>query len=211
MLEPIHPVEQASTAAGGLPVSPSLGPTLEQAAIPTERLLVDWRLVMICLISIILALAAACVAQLLLGLIALITNISFHHQFSFANHPPVFRGAPSSPYRARTEPILSGIAASSGAGEGKVVRLGPSLEGIDRFSPGDVLVLRSLDLGLAPLFVQARAVVSELGTPFSSSAVVARDYGVPAVTGVAFAWSLLREGERVRVDGDAATVESLGT
>src|SRR5690348_7400381 len=95
MLEPIHPVEQASTAAGGLPVSPSLGPTLEQAAIPTERLLVDWRLVMICLISIILALAAACVAQLLLGLIALITNISFHHQFSFANHPPVFRGAHS--------------------------------------------------------------------------------------------------------------------
>jgi pyruvate,water dikinase len=125
--------------------------------------------------------------------------------------PPVFRGAPPSPYRARTELILSGIAASSGAGEGKVVRLGSSLEGIERFSPGDVLVLRSLDLGLAPLFVQARAVVSELGTPFSSGAVVARDYGVPVVTGVPFAWTLLREGERIRVDGDSATVESLGS
>ena len=124
--------------------------------------------------------------------------------------PAVFRGAPASPYRARTESVLSGIAASSGAGEGKVVRLGESLEGIERFSPGDVLVVRSLDLGLAPLFVQARAVVSELGTPFSSSAVVARDYGVPVVTGVPFAWTLLREGERVRVDGDGATVECLG-
>ena len=72
-------------------------------------------------------------------------------------------------------------------------------------------MLRSLDLGLAPLFVQARAVVSELGTPFSSSAVVARDYGVPVVTGVPFAWTLLREGERIRVDGDTATVESLGS
>jgi pyruvate,water dikinase len=128
-----------------------------------------------------------------------------------ASPPPVFRGAPAAAYRARTEPILSGLAASSGAADGKVVRLGTALEGIERFSPGDVLVLRSFDLGLAPLFVQAKAIVSELGTPFSSSAVVARDYGVPAVTGVPYAWTLLREGERVRVDGDAATVESLGT
>src|SRR2546423_11334257 len=94
MPESTHPVEQASTTAGGLPVSPSMGPTLEEAAVPTERLLVDGRLVMICMMSIILALAAACVAELLMALIALITNISFHHDpaFSFKSIPPVIRG-----------------------------------------------------------------------------------------------------------------------
>src|SRR2546421_10947260 len=93
-MEHTHNVEQASTTAGALPVSPSMAPTLEEAAVPTERLLVDGRLVMVCLISIILALAAACVAELLMALIALITNISFHHHpaFSTISNPPVARG-----------------------------------------------------------------------------------------------------------------------
>src|SRR2546421_4726741 len=91
-MEHTHNVEQASTTAGALPVSPSMAPTLEEAAVPTERVLVDGRLVMVCLISIILALAAACVAELLMALIALITNISFHHHFTIASNPPVIRG-----------------------------------------------------------------------------------------------------------------------
>jgi H+/Cl- antiporter ClcA/CBS domain-containing protein len=73
-------VERASTTEG-LPVSPSLGPTLDAAAVPAQSSLVDRRVVLISLISIGLAAAAACIAQLLMHLIWLITNISFHHSF----------------------------------------------------------------------------------------------------------------------------------
>ena len=89
--------------------------------------------------------------------------------------------------------------------------LGGTLEGLERFVPGDVLCVETLDLGLTPLFLHARAVVTELGTPFSSSAVVARDCGVPMVGAVPAVTSLLRDGDLVRVDGDAGSVEVLGS
>jgi pyruvate,water dikinase len=120
---------------------------------------------------------------------------------------PVFRGVAPSCFPVRQEPLLKGAAASSGSAEGRAVRLGARLEGIDRFAPGDVLVLRSLDLGLSPLFFFASAVVSELGTPLSSSAIVARDCAVPMVTGLSSCWARIREGQSLRVDGDAGTVE----
>jgi pyruvate,water dikinase len=120
---------------------------------------------------------------------------------------PVFRGAPKPSYPTELGPLLTGLSLAGGEGEGRVVRVGPSLEGLSRFSPGDVLCLPALDLGLTPLFPHARAVITELGTPFSSSAVVARDYGVPVVGGVPGIAALLRDGARVRVDGDAGTVE----
>jgi pyruvate,water dikinase len=124
---------------------------------------------------------------------------------------PVFRGVPAPAYPIRIDPIVHGLAASPGAGEGRVVRVGERLEGIERFSPGSVLVVKSLDLGFSPLFFSARAIVSELGTPLSSSVVVARDSGVPVVTGVVGAWVRFRDGESVRVDGDAGTVECFGS
>jgi phosphohistidine swiveling domain-containing protein len=124
--------------------------------------------------------------------------------------PSVFRGAPPSTYPIRSGKLLVGLPSSAGAADGRVVRVGGALEGIERFSSGDVLVVESLDLGLLPLILQANAVVAEFGTPFSSSSVVARDFGVPLVAGASGAWGLLRGGERVRVDGDAGTVESLG-
>lgn len=123
--------------------------------------------------------------------------------------PSVFRGVVGEECPTRFELVVRGLPASAGTGEGNVVRVGGALEGLGRFAPGDVLVVRTLDLGLAPLFLQARAVVAELGTPFSSSSVVARDCGVPVVTGVTGVWSRFRDGERVHVDGDAGTVEPI--
>src|SRR5579862_4167146 len=60
-----HHVERAATT-GGLPVSPSMGPALEQAGMPADRLLVDRRVILVSLLSIVLALAAAVIAQVLL-------------------------------------------------------------------------------------------------------------------------------------------------
>ncbi len=122
----------------------------------------------------------------------------------------VFRGVPHRRLPVRVSQVLYGLRTSAGVGEGRVVRLGARLQGIDRFSAGDVLVVSSLDLGLVPLFLHAGAIVAGLGTPFSSSAVVARDCGLPVVTGLFDAPFLLRDGERVRVDGDAGTVEPVG-
>ncbi len=122
---------------------------------------------------------------------------------------PVFRGAPRPSFPTELATTLTGLSLAGGTGEGRVVRLGASLEGLERFAPGDVLCVKTLDLGLTPLFLHARAVVTELGTPFSSSAVVARDCGVPVVGGLSSVTALLRDGDRVQVDGDAGSVELL--
>jgi H+/Cl- antiporter ClcA len=76
-----HQIERASTT-GGLPVAVSMGPALAQANVPAESSLVDARVVLISLLSIGLAVVAAVVAQLLIRLIWLITNVSFHGRFS---------------------------------------------------------------------------------------------------------------------------------
>jgi len=77
-----HEVERASTT-DGLPVSPAIFPTLEAEQVPTQPSLVDARVVFLCLLTILLAVAAAFVARILLHLIALVTHVSFFGRFSF--------------------------------------------------------------------------------------------------------------------------------
>src|SRR5882724_7506199 len=76
-----HEVERASTTEG-LPVSPSLAPALEAADIPSQSTLVDKRVMVICGISILVAVAAAFIAQALMSLINLVTNIAFYGRVS---------------------------------------------------------------------------------------------------------------------------------
>jgi len=71
-------------------------------------------------------------------------------------------------------------------------------------------VARTTDVGLTPLFLIAAGVVTELGGPLSHAAIVAREYGVPAVVNVSGVMLALRNGERVRVDGNRGVVERLG-
>src|SRR3954471_17737926 len=82
-----HEVERASTTEG-LPVSPSMGPALEAADIPAQSALVDKRVMIICGISVLLAIAAAFIAQALMSLINLVTNISFYGRFSVLSASP---------------------------------------------------------------------------------------------------------------------------
>lgn len=72
--------------------------------------------------------------------------------------------------------------------------------------PGEILVAPSTDPGWTPLFLTAGGLVMEMGGANSHGAVVAREYGIPAVVGVSDATSLLTTGQRITVDGGAGMV-----
>ncbi len=71
---------------------------------------------------------------------------------------------------------------------------------------GEVLVARGTDPAWTPLFLTAGALIMEIGGIMSHGAVIAREYGIPAVVGVPEATRRLRTGERVRVDGESGVV-----
>ena len=75
-----------------------------------------------------------------------------------------------------------------------------------RLEPGEVLVAPATDPGWTPLFLTASALVMEMGGMMSHGAVVAREYGIPAVVGVPNATARIATGERIVVDGSAGTV-----
>ncbi|MEZ2391151.1 PEP/pyruvate-binding domain-containing protein [bacterium RCC_150] len=72
--------------------------------------------------------------------------------------------------------------------------------------PGEILVAPSTDPGWTPLFLTAGGLVMEMGGPNSHGAVVAREYGIPAVVGVPDATSRIGNGQWITVDGAAGTV-----
>jgi pyruvate,water dikinase len=124
--------------------------------------------------------------------------------------PPTFIGRPP-PVQLPPVPgtRLTGLPASAGVVEGRARVLEPGAVGLDEVEAGDILVSRTTDVGLSPLFLVAAAVVTELGGPLSHAAVVAREYGIPAVVNVAGATVAIRTGDRLRVDGDRGVVERL--
>ena len=122
---------------------------------------------------------------------------------TFVGFPPAASGD------VITSKRLGGLAASRGVAEGRVRILRDPAQAAD-FAPGEVLVVAAADTGWAPLFLAASAVITELGGPLSHAAIILREYGVPAVVNVAGASRSLKNGDLVRVDGDAGTVEVLG-
>ncbi|NWL10793.1 phosphoenolpyruvate synthase [Paenarthrobacter nitroguajacolicus] len=74
--------------------------------------------------------------------------------------------------------------------------------------PGEILVAPSTDPGWTPLFLTAGGLVMEMGGPNSHGAVVAREYGIPAVVGVPDATSRISTGQHITVDGAAGTVST---
>jgi len=102
---------------------------------------------------------------------------------------------------------LPGIAASAGTVEGRarIVRELTQAE----VEPGDILVTTFTDPGWTPIFLSVSGVVTEVGGAMTHGAVVAREYGLPAVVGVEHATRLIRDGQRIRVDGTAGYVQLL--
>jgi pyruvate,water dikinase len=102
---------------------------------------------------------------------------------------------------------LAGSAASAGTVEGRA-RVVLKLEG-SRLERGEILVAPYTDPAWTPLFPLAAGVVTEVGGLMTHGAVVAREYGIPAVVGVDRATEMIPDGARVRVNGTEGYVELL--
>jgi pyruvate,water dikinase len=114
------------------------------------------------------------------------------------------------PPTAQDEPgVLRGSAGSEGAVVG-LARVVTSLDDAARLQPGEVLVAETTAPPWTPLFGVAGAIVTDTGGVLSHSAVVAREYGIPAVVGAGTATASIPDGTLVEVDGDAGTVRILG-
>jgi pyruvate,water dikinase len=103
---------------------------------------------------------------------------------------------------------IKGFAASSGVVEG-IARVVKSVQEINRLQKGDILVCQVTNPTWAPVFQKIGAAVSDIGGSMSHAAIVAREYGLPAVVGTGTATARIRDGQRVRVDGGRGVVTLL--
>ncbi len=102
---------------------------------------------------------------------------------------------------------LAGLAVSAGTVEGRA-RVILDMAQAD-LEPGDILVTAFTDPSWTPLFVGIAGLVTEVGGVMTHGAVIAREYGLPAVVAVANATRLIRDGQRIRVHGTEGYVELL--
>jgi pyruvate,water dikinase len=109
---------------------------------------------------------------------------------------------------ASTPDTLYGCAASPGVvrGVAKVLR---TLDEAPKLSAGDILVAGMITPAWTPLFASVAAVITDGGGVLSHCAIVAREYGIPAVVSTGQATTLIREGQTIEVDGSAGVVRIL--
>jgi pyruvate,water dikinase len=113
-------------------------------------------------------------------------------------------------YRREDVPAgaLVGLPVSTGSVEGRA-RVVLDMADAD-LEAGDILVTPCTDPSWSPLFVTVGGLVTEVGGQMTHGAVIAREYGLPAVVGVERATRLIRDGQRIRVDGTGGYVEIVG-
>jgi pyruvate,water dikinase len=102
--------------------------------------------------------------------------------------------------------LVSGSPASAGHATG-IVRVVKGPDEFDSLQAGEILVAPLTAPAWVPLFARAAALVTDVGSVASHAALVAREYGIPAVVGTGDATARLRTGMRVMVDGDTGNVE----
>ena len=103
---------------------------------------------------------------------------------------------------------ITGYAASAGVAEG-LARVVRDVNEIGSIQRGEVLVCPVTAPSWAPVFPKIAAAVSDIGGMMSHAAIVAREYGLPAVVGTGNATQRIKTGDRVRVDGDTGVVTVL--
>lgn len=102
---------------------------------------------------------------------------------------------------------LTGLPVSAGTVEGRA-RVILDMAEAD-LEPGDILVTAYTDPSWTPAFVAIKGLVTEVGGLMTHGAVIAREYGLPAVVGVEHATRLIRDGQRIRVHGTDGYIEIL--
>ncbi|MCM3127107.1 phosphoenolpyruvate synthase [Paenibacillus provencensis] len=102
---------------------------------------------------------------------------------------------------------IAGLAVSSGIIEGRA-RVILNIEDAN-LEDGDILVTSFTDPSWTPLFVSVKGLVTEVGGLMTHGAVIAREYGLPAVVGVDDAVKLIKDGQRIRVNGTEGHIELL--
>ncbi|GAA3411618.1 PEP-utilizing enzyme [Streptosporangium vulgare] len=112
-------------------------------------------------------------------------------------------------YRREDVPpgALIGLPVSAGTVEGRA-RVVTDMARAD-LEAGDILVTAYTDPSWTPLFVTVAGLVTEVGGLMTHGAVIAREYGLPAVVGVERATRLIRDGQRIRVHGTGGYVQIL--
>jgi pyruvate,water dikinase len=106
------------------------------------------------------------------------------------------------------EQQLQGMGVSPGKVEGRArVILDPRLE--SHIEPGEILIAPVTDAGWTPLFINAGGLIVDIGGLLSHGSIVAREYGLPAVVGVADATRRIKTGERIYLDGSTGVIIKL--
>jgi pyruvate,water dikinase len=109
---------------------------------------------------------------------------------------------------ATTAGRVEGIAGSPGVVEG-VARVVLTEDEFDRVEAGDILVCQMTNPAWVVLFTKIAGLVTDAGGVSSHPAVLSREFGIPAVIGSSVATSVIKNGDRIRVDGNAGVVEVL--
>jgi rifampicin phosphotransferase len=150
---------------------------------------------------------------------ALVEERRAEHERQKRMNPPRVLGRPEEDFGFksrfdvdRQEPAgedqLTGTGASAGIVRGPArVALGP--EDFGRIQPGDIIVCPSSNPSWVPVFAIAGGLVTNTGGVLAHAAVVAREFGLPAVVGVAGATTRIRDGQEVEIDGTKGTVRLL--
>lgn len=103
---------------------------------------------------------------------------------------------------------MKGIPVSRGVVEGKV-RVVKSMQDARRLKQGEIMVARFTDIGWSPFYSIIGGLITEIGSPLSHGAVVAREYGIPAVVGMNGAVSNLQTGELILLDAHKGSVRRI--
>jgi pyruvate,water dikinase len=106
------------------------------------------------------------------------------------------------------EKEIVGFAASPGVVEG-IARVLRNVNDIGQIREGEILVCPVTAPSWGPVFGKIKAAVSDIGGTMSHAAIVAREYGLPAVVGTGQATQRIKTGQRLRVDGNRGIVHIL--
>jgi pyruvate,water dikinase len=104
--------------------------------------------------------------------------------------------------------ILIGFPASKGTAKG-TAKIILSSSQFSKFNPGDILIAKQTSPAWTPLLGTAKAVVTEFGGALSHAAIVAREYGIPAVVGVKNATKQIENNQTIIVKGEKGEIECL--